>query len=214
MTNMHGDHNRVFITGTDTAIGKSVVAAILLLGLQATYWKPVQCGLQEPSDTQRLQTLTGLPNRHFLPESYVFKTPCSPHLAAALENKRIDLEEIKLPRDIAHPPLIIEGAGGVMVPLNQNQFMLDLMLNLDCPVILVAGTQLGTINHTLLSLNRLQAAGLEVSGVVMNGNKNEENKEAIRKFGKTKILAELEPLPCLDRQEICRVFHQSFSAHL
>ncbi|MBM3131857.1 MAG: dethiobiotin synthase [Chloroflexi bacterium] len=158
---------RLFITGTDTGIGKTVVSAILMAGLDGTYWKPVQSGTEEGSDTEWVRRATGLPMSHFLPETYGLKRPLSPHASAAMEGVRIELDAFRVPETKGH--LIVEGAGGIMVPLNDRHLMVDLMKRLGFPVLLVARRTLGTINHGLLSLEQLRRHGIEVFGVVMNG---------------------------------------------
>jgi len=180
-----------FVTGTDTGIGKTVVAAALMAVLQGTYWKPIQSGLEhEMTDTEWIQHNTGLCGEHFLKESYLLNAPCSPHLAAELDEVAIELEKISLPEYVGKKPLLVEGAGGILVPLNREHFILDLIRKLDLPVLLVASNKLGSINHTLLSLYRLRSAGLEVMGVILNGVGDQENKKAIEKYGQTKVLAE------------------------
>ena len=148
---------RFFITGTDTGIGKTVVSALLCVALDAIYWKPIQTGTREGTDTETVMQLAQLPRHRTLPESYRFKPPVSPHLAAKWAGVRIELRKIRMPAPV-QGSLIAEGAGGVLVPLNRTQLMTDLMRHLNLPVVLVARTSLGTINHTLLSLAALRAA--------------------------------------------------------
>jgi dethiobiotin synthetase len=177
---------RFFVTGTDTAVGKTVVCAVLSAGLKAAYWKPIQSGLEE-ADTDWVRKVTGLPDGHFFKETYRLYQPLSPHAAAEADGVRIVLSDIHLPEAGGFSYLIVEGAGGVMVPLNHRHFMIDLMARLRLPVLLVARSSLGTINHTLLSLEQLRRNGLEVFGVVMNGTKNETNRRAIEYYGRVKV---------------------------
>lgn len=177
-----------FITGTDTGVGKTFISAILMAGLKGYYFKPIQTGSKEDIDRLWIQKHTGLETKHFLPETYLFQNPVSPHLAASLEKKHIDLTLINLP---LKKPLIVEGAGGILVPLNKSHFMLDLMKKFSLPIILVARSTLGTINHTLLSLNLLREHNLKVVGIVLNGPPNLENKEAIEYYGKVKVVAQI-----------------------
>lgn len=170
----------IFVTGTDTGVGKSFVSAILLSGLNGVYWKPIQTG--EDLDRIFVKKMTCLGDEHFLKEKYCFTQPLSPHEAAKRDNKEVVFEELRLPTAGSH--LIIEGCGGLLVPINEDYFILDLIAAWKIPVLLVARSGLGTINHTLLSLNLLRQKGLEILGVVMNGPKNEANKEAIIHFGK------------------------------
>ena len=203
--------SRLFITGTDTGIGKSMISAILIVGLNAMYWKPIQSGLEGITDTDWVRDKTGLPSIHFHPETYRFRLPLSPHAAADHDGIRINLEDFTAPAIDENDHLIVEGAGGVMVPLNETRFMSDLMKKLDLPVLLVASNSLGTINHTLLSLDHLRRKGLDVMGVVLNGQKNSINREAIEHYGGVKVLAEIEPLAEINPQSLSVCFNVNFS---
>ncbi len=200
----------LFITGTDTGVGKTVVSAILMAGLGGVYWKPVQSGTEEITDTEWVRAKTGLPNTHFRPETYKLRLPLSPHASAAHEGVRIDLQEFQVPLTNKSEHLIIEGAGGIMVPLNEHCFIVDLMEKLGFPVLLVSPTSLGTINHTLLSLEQLRRRGLKVMGVVMNGPRNRSNRDAIEFYGKVGVLAEVEPLPSINPESLKRCFIEHF----
>lgn len=201
---------KLFVTGTDTGVGKSVISAILVAGLKGRYWKPVQSGLDDMTDTQWIHKVTGFPETYFYPETYRLKQPLSPHASAAREGIRIELDAFEIPELRASTHLVVEGAGGIMVPLNDRRFMLDLMKKLDIPVLLVASSLLGTINHTLLSLEQLRRHGLDVLGVVLNGPVNPDNREAIEHYGKINILAEIEPLPVITLQTLEQSFHSCF----
>lgn len=181
--------NGYFITGTDTDVGKTVTSAWLALHLDADYWKPVQSGGE--GDAHIVQGLGVAPERCH-PSIYTLTEPLSPHEAARRDGVRIDIDTIHMPE--TSRPLIVEGAGGVLVPLNETRLMADLMVRLGLPVILVARTQLGTINHTLLSLEALRGRGLEVKGVVLNGEANPANRDAIETYGRVRILGALPPL--------------------
>jgi dethiobiotin synthetase len=197
--------NQFFITGTDTDVGKTVVSALLTLGLRSHYWKPVQSGL--PADTDFVRTVTGLPAHHFHPERHRLSQPLSPHAAAQIDRVSIALTDFQLPDA---PRLIVEGAGGLMVPLNDRHLILDLIQQLNLPVCLVARSSLGTINHTLLSLAALRQAQIPILGVVINGPKNPGNREAIAHYGQVPILAELEPLAELTTASLQAAFDQLF----
>lgn len=194
-----------FVTGTDTGVGKTVVCAVLAKGLQACYWKPVQSGANEGTDTAWVQAVSELPPEHFLPESYVLQEPLSPHEAARIEGVSISLDNIRLPKT-GNKPLVVEGAGGVLVPLNRDALMVDLISRLALPVVLVARSTLGTINHTLLSLQALRSHTITVLGVVMNGPLNAANRRAIEQYGDVQVIAEIPPLAALDRQSIESAF--------
>ena len=194
-----------FVTGTDTGVGKSVVSAWLLHRFGGCYWKPIQAGSGpgEPSDTAFVRRLSGLPENRFHPSAYSLALPRSPHEAARKEGVLIQLEHIKLPKESR--PWVVEGAGGILVPLNNQHFMLDLMEQLGLPIILVARSSLGTINHTLLSLACLRSRGLTVAGVILNGVADAENRQAIAHCGQTPILAELPPLHPLTQATLLQV---------
>jgi dethiobiotin synthetase len=194
-----------FVTGTDTNVGKTVVSAILTSGLRAHYWKPVQSGVLEGTDSKFVAGLTGLPDSHFLPETYLLQEPLSPHEAARIDGISISLNNINLP-DSRIRPLVVEGAGGVMVPLNGQHLMLDLMKHLALPAVIVARSSLGTINHTLLTLHALRSRAIPVLGIVMNGEKNPANRRAIEIYGQTSVLAEIPWLPTLNQETITQAF--------
>jgi dethiobiotin synthetase len=201
---------RLFITGTDTGIGKTLVSAMLLSGLNARYWKPVQSGLTDITDTELVKRHTGIDASHFFLETYRLQAPLSPHESAALENKHIDLKEFIIPQVSEGETLLIEGAGGIMVPLNEKELMIDLIKRCDAPVILVARSGLGTINHTLLSINHLRQEDIEIFGVVMNGPLNKSNRDAIEHFGGVKVIAEIEPIDSITPETLKEGFRRYF----
>ena len=208
--------NRCIITGTDTDVGKTVVAAMLTLALGATYWKPVQSGVEGGVDTKTVQRLTGLPSERFLPESYVFTESLSPHRAAELDEAEIDVESLVIPE--VDGPLIIEGAGGLMVPLTRQNLLINLFKRWNedpvnggrVPVILVARTGLGTINHTLLSLEALWSRKIPVHGIIFVGDENEDNMRTIGEFSDVKVLGRLPMLDSLDAKSLTDAFEQNF----
>lgn len=205
--------NKCIITGTDTDIGKTVVAAMLTLALEASYWKPVQSGVEGGVDTKTVQKLTGLPAERFLPESYVLSEPLSPHRSAELDNVTIDLDKLAIPD--TDGPLIIEGAGGLMVPLTRENLLINLFRKWNedehVPVILVARTGLGTINHTLLSLEALWSRNIPVHGIVFVGDENEDNMRTIEEFSDVKVLGRLPMLDSLDAKTLTSAFEDNFS---
>ena len=199
-----------FITGTDTGVGKTVVSALLCAALDAIYWKPIQTGTREGTDRETVRKLAQLPPTRTRPESYRFAPPVSPHLAARRAGVRIELRKIEMPGIAPAECLIAEGAGGVLVPINETQLMTDLMKHLKLPVLLVCRTSLGTINHTLLSLAVLRAARLRVQGVVMVGKQNDENRKAIEHYGEAQVIGTVPILPSIDRAALRRVFRKNF----
>lgn len=188
---------RVFVTGTDTDAGKTIASAWLCLHSGADYWKPVQSGHPPDRDADTVARLSGA-NIH--PERHVLKAPLSPAEAARLEGVSITLDDFSLPH--TSRPLVIEGAGGVLVPLNENATMLDLMVRLGAPVIVVGRSGLGTINHTCLTLMALRARHLPVLGVILCGEPNPANRKAIERFGNVRVLAEIPRLESLSRQAL------------
>jgi dethiobiotin synthetase len=201
---------RFFITGTDTGVGKTVVSALLCAALDAIYWKPIQTGTREGTDRKTVMELAQLPRARTLPETYRFAPPVSPHLAARRAGVRIALRRIRMPRIAARESLIVEGAGGALVPINESQLMTDLMRHLKLPVLLVARTALGTINHTLLSLAALRAARLSVRGVIMVGKPNRENQKAIERYGDISVVGTVSWLKKIDPKLLLKTFNENF----
>jgi dethiobiotin synthase len=179
---------KLFVTGTDTNVGKTLVCSWLCLHLQADYWKPIQCGLIPNTDRQTVAALSGMRTH---PETYRLQLAASPHLAAARENITIHTADCQPP---TADRLIIEGAGGVLVPLNKSARMIDLMTQFNCPIVLVARSTLGTINHTCLSLQALRARNIPVLGVILCGEPNADNRAAIENYGDVEVLAEFPQL--------------------
>ena len=202
--------SRFFITGTDTAVGKTTVSALLCAALDAIYWKPIQTGTREGTDRATVMRLANLPRSRTLPETYRFSPPVSPHLAAQRARVRIELRKIRLPQVAPHENLIVEGAGGALVPINSTELMTDLMSHLGLPVLLVARTTLGTINHTLLSIAALRAAHLDVRGVILSGKPNRENRRAIEHYGKIEVLGAVPPLNKMNRAIFREIFRRHF----
>ena len=186
---MKSTSKSLVICGTDTDIGKTIVSSFFVQGLHATYWKPVQSGTDDGTDTQTVCKLLSLEENRYLSEVYKFKAPVSPHWAAEKESQEIDPDKLIIPK--RDELLIIETAGGLMVPLNRNMLQIDQLKVWDLPIILVAKTGLGTLNHTLLSLEALKNRNLNVMGIVLNGLPHEDNPKTLEGFGNTKILAKL-----------------------
>jgi dethiobiotin synthetase len=170
----------LFITGIGTGIGKTIVSAIMVEHLKADYWKPIQSGDLDNSDTLMVKSLISNTKTTFHPEAYRLTQPYSPHKSAALDGITINPAQIILPK--TDNQLIIEGAGGLMVPLNDNYFIIDLIKQLDAEVILVSQNYLGSINHTLLSLEVLKAKNITVKAIVFNGESDEWSESIIKKL--------------------------------
>jgi dethiobiotin synthetase len=199
---------RIIVTGTDTGIGKTVLAAGLAGALDGYYWKPVQSGLTEETDSASVLRLSGLSTDRILPERYRLATPVSPHLAAEIDGVSIDPERLELP---ATPgPLVVEGAGGLMVPLTREITYLDVFARWRAPLVLCARTMLGTINHTLLSIAAIRARGIPLTGVAFIGDTNQDSEQTIVAMGRTRLLGRLPHLPQLDAAAL----RAAFTAHI
>lgn len=185
---------RYFVTAIGTDSGKTVVSAIITQMLGADYWKPVQSG--HPRDTVTVQQLVSSEESLFYHEKYLLNTPASPHAAAAIDQVSIQLDQIVAP--VSNRDLVIEGAGGVLVPLNDEDTILDLVIQLDCEVVLVSNLYLGSINHTLLTFQALQQAGAKIKGLIFNGEPNVESERIIEKKTGLPVLLRVLPEPDVD----------------
>jgi dethiobiotin synthetase len=197
------------ITGTDTGVGKTVFAAALTSALNGVYWKPIQSGAEEQVDSDLVIRLADIPPSRALPEAYRFKAPLSPHRAAELEKIKIDPGKLVLPETTR--PLIIEGAGGVLVPITRKMVYADVFARWKLPVILVCRTTLGTINHTLLSLEALRRRRINVTGVVFVGDETDDVERTICEMGQTFRLGRLPYLDPLTHETLQSAFAARFS---
>jgi dethiobiotin synthetase len=202
--------NGFFVTGTDTGVGKTVLSALLVAALDGVYWKPVQTGAIEGTDRNSVRSWAACPDERLLLERYYFDRPVSPHLAAREGGIRITIDAFELPAPVANHPHIVEGAGGVMVPLNEKDLMLDLMRHLGLPVVVASRTTLGTINHTLLTLAALRGTHLNVRGVVLIGAKNVENRSSIETYGNVRVIGHIPMLERIHRAALLEVFEKNF----
>lgn len=191
---------RFVIVGTDTGVGKTVVSAALVGALDAFYWKPVQAGLDDETDSQTVARLSGAPAHRILPEAWRLRRPASPHLAARDEGVAIDIDALDPP--LSDGPLIIETAGGVMTPLNGDVLTIDLLQRWRLPAVLVARVKLGAINHSLLTLEALGRRGLEVLGVVFVGEEDEGVERSIAALGDVPVIGRLPELDPLDARTL------------
>jgi dethiobiotin synthetase len=195
---------RLVVCGTDTDVGKTVVSALLVEGLGARYWKPVQSGLEGGGDRGRLQRLLDLPAERLLPEAYRLNAAVSPHWAA--ERDGITIEPGRLALPAGNDPLVVETAGGLLVPYRRDWLQIDQLVAWGLPVLLVARSGLGTLNHTLLSLEALGRRGLPLLGLVLNGPLHPDNPRTLEQLGGVPVLAELPPLVPLDRRGLRRLW--------
>lgn len=199
---------RIVVAGTDTGIGKTVFSAALTDALDGFYWKPIQAGLDEETDSQTVLRLSGLAAERVLPEAYRLRTPASPHLAAELDGVTIEHQDLLVPEK--DRPLLIEGAGGLLVPLTRNTTYLDLMARWRAPVVLCARTTLGTINHSLLSIEALRARGVAMLGIAFIGEANVESERIITEMGRVRRLGRLPHVAPLTRDRLREAFAETF----
>lgn len=195
---------KLFITGIGTDVGKTIASAIITEALEADYWKPIQAGDLENSDSHKIQKLTSAVTssgveRNYFQNSYALNTPASPHLAAELDNIKIDLKRIKEPKTKNH--LVIEGAGGLLVPLNEKDTIIDL-IQPDYKVIVVSRHYLGSINHTLLTIEALLQRKIAIAGIIFNGDENKATEEIILSKTTLKSLGRIENEPYFDKNVI------------
>ena len=195
---------RLVVCGTDTDVGKTIVSAWLVQGLKATYWKPVQSGLEGGGDRERVRLLLNLPSERLLPEVYAFTQPVSPHWAAELDQQPLDPERLKLPESSGH--LVVETAGGVMVPLTRSWLQIDQLKEWNLPIVLVARSGLGTLNHTLLTLEALRLRNLKVLGLILNGPPHADNPDTLEQLGGVPVLAQLPPLQELNAEQLAQAW--------
>lgn len=201
----------LFVTGSDTDVGKTFVSAVITLGLEGYYWKPIQCGVSPCTDTEWVQERTGLPSSHFLKESYRFGEPISPHA----QHTGVDIESLKperLPGPDSH--LVIEGSGGVMVPLNEKEFFVDFMVAMAAPTLLVIKNSKGAVNQALLTTEKLKEKGVPLFGIVLNGPKNKINREAIEQYCNPPRLFEMDFISKITKDALKKVFLDTFTESL
>lgn len=189
-----------FITGIGTNVGKTIAAAILTEALQADYWKPIQTGYIEGTDKNTVMRLISNFKTVFHNEIYSYKEPASPHIAAALENCNVVINKIALPH--TQNNIIIEGAGGILVPLNNTDFVIDIAKKLEAKIVLVCRNYLGCINHSLLSIDYLMKNGFNVKGLILNGSFDSAVKSAIVNYAKLPVIAELPDLTVITKETI------------
>ncbi len=191
-----------FVTGIGTGIGKTIVSTILTEALEADYWKPIQAGNLDDTDTDFVLNNLSNDNSKVHPEQYRLTTPASPHSAAEIDGVRLALEDFSLPK--TDRILIVEGAGGLMVPINEKDLILDLILHLELPVILVSGIYLGSINHTLLSYDVLRNRNVYIAGIVFNGPPNPSTESIILKHTNLPVILRVNDEEVLNAEVILR----------
>jgi dethiobiotin synthetase len=198
----------IVVTATGTDIGKTVFAAALTAALDGCYWKPVQAGLDDGSDLERVGRLSGLPADRLLPEDYRLTTPCSPHRAAEIDGVTIDTDRLVPPS--CDRPLVIEGAGGVLVPFTRHVTFADIMARWRLPVVLIASTSLGTISHSLAAIEALRARDVDIRGVVFVGDAAENSEATIAEMGGVRRLGRLPMIDPLEPATLAAAFATNF----
>ena len=196
------------VAGTDTDVGKTVFAAALVAALDGQYWKPVQCGLADETDADIVARLSGLPKNRILPEVYRLNTPASPHLAA--ERDGIEIEVDRLVPPVSERPLVVEPAGGLMVPLTRRFLQIDIIARWKLPVVLCAATRIGTINHTLLSIEALKRRTIPLIGVAFIGEEQADSERTIAEMGNVRLLGRLPHVDPLSPATLRAAFDQHF----
>nr|WP_299032409.1 dethiobiotin synthase [uncultured Tenacibaculum sp.] len=200
---------KYFITGISTEVGKTVASAIITEALQADYWKPIQSGDLDYSDTHKVQKLISNTKTVFHPNSYALQTPMSPHAAAEIDGITIEIDNIKEPVTENH--LVIEGAGGLLVPLNDKNTLLD-AIKPGYKVIVVSRHYLGSINHTLLTVNLLKEKGFDVS-LIFSGNEHKTTEDIIKKMTEVPVIGRIEEEPYFD-QNVIKEYADKFKENL
>ena len=187
---------KFIICGTDTDIGKTLISSFFVRGLNSFYWKPIQSGIESQTDSQTIAKLAQVSREKIIKESYVFTKPLSPHWAAEIDQKTINFEMLRLPK--LKGSLILETAGGLMVPITRNFLQIDQIKQWNLPVILVCKSSLGTLNHTLLSIEALKRRNIEILGLVVNGEKHLDNPKTLFEFSGLPIIAEFPYIQKID----------------
>jgi dethiobiotin synthetase len=201
----------IVVSGTDTGLGKTVFSAMLTAALDAVYWKPVQSGTEDGTDARTVARLAALPAERILPERYVLSQPLSPHHSAELDGVEIDPDALVLPQPRADGrPIVVEGAGGLLVPLTRRTLFIDVFRRWGAPVVLCARTALGTINHTLLSVEALKARGIPLLGIAFIGEALPDSERTIVEFSGARRLGRLPRLDPVTGDGLRRAFAENF----
>ena len=197
---------KFIICGTDTDIGKTLISAFFVRGLQSFYWKPIQSGIETETDSQLIYRLSGIAKEKILREAYIFRQPVSPHWAAEIDGKKINLKLLNLPS--IDGSLVVETAGGLMVPITRNVLQIEQMKKWNLPVIIVCRSSLGTLNHTLLTIEALKKRNIKILGLIINGEKHLDNPKTLREFSKLPIIAEFPRLSNIDKNNLDRLWQE------
>ncbi|MBF4517177.1 dethiobiotin synthase [Flavobacterium sp. ANB] len=201
---------KIFVTGISTDVGKTIASSIIVESLEADYWKPIQAGDLDNSDSHKIKSKISNNKSKIFENSYKLNTPASPHLAAEIDGVTIDLKQIKEPKTENH--LVIEGAGGIFVPLNDNDSIIDL-IQPDYKIIVVSRHYLGSINHTLLTIEAIRNRGLEVGGIIFSGSENKSTEALILNKTNIKCIGRIDEEPYFD-QNVIREYADLFRDNL
>ena len=195
-----GKFLKFIICGTDTDIGKTLISAFFVRGLICHYWKPIQSGIGAETDSEVVYRLSKVNKKKIIKEAYIFNEPVSPHWAAEIDQNIIKRSSLDLPK--INGPLIVETAGGLMVPLTRDYLQIDQIKYWDLPVVLVCRSSLGTLNHTLLSIEALQKRNIKILGLIINGKKHLDNPKTLKEFSEIPIIAEFPYLKNINTKEL------------
>ena len=197
---------KFIICGTDTDVGKTLISSFFVRGLKSFYWKPIQSGIETETDSQSILRLSGIKKEKILKEAYIFQKPVSPHWAAEIDGKKIDINLLNLPK--IDGSIVIETAGGLMVPITRNFLQIDQIRKWNLPVIIVCRSSLGTLNHTLLTIEALKKRNIKILGLIINGEKHLDNPKTLREFSKLPIIAEFPRLNNIDKNNLDRLWKE------
>ena len=200
--------HKFFVIGSDTDVGKTLVSAVLTVGLGGNYWKPIQCGVSPCTDTEWVHEMTGLPHTHFLKEKFLFGDPIAPHA----QHIGIELSDL-IPKDLpkSKRPLIIEGSGGIMVPINEKHFFVDFIKEVGSPALLVLKNTKGAINQALLTIDKLKERGIPLFGIVLNGPRDDVNLKAIEQYCKPPKIFEMDFISHITENALKKAFEETFT---
>ena len=197
---------KFIICGTDTDVGKTLISSFFVRGLQSFYWKPIQSGIGTETDSQFILRLSGIEKKKILKEAYIFNKPVSPHWAAEIDKKKIDINLLNLPS--IEGSLVVETSGGLMVPITRNFLQIDQIKKWALPVVIVCRSSLGTLNHTLLTIEALKKRNIKILGLMVNGEKHQDNPKTLRQFSKLPIIAEFPRLKNVDKNNLDRLWQE------
>ena len=191
---------KFIVCGTDTDIGKTLISSFFVRGLSSSYWKPIQSGIESQTDSETVEKLAKVSKEKIIKEAYIFTKPLSPHWAAEIDQKTINFDKLRLPK--VQGSLIVETAGGLMVPITRNFLQIDQIKRWELPVILVCKSSLGTLNHTLLSIEALKRRNIKILGLVVNGEKHLDNPKTLVDFSGIPLITEFPFIKKIDSNNL------------